>query len=326
MGFSRRQFIHATGAAASAALILPAALAQTAYPSRPVRIFVGFPAGGAADTIVRIMAQWLTERLGQSFIVENRPGAGTNLSLQAAVSAPADGYSLVYIATSTAINSTLFESASLNFLRDTSGAAGLVQFPHVVVAHPSLPAKNAGELVAYAKSNPGAVSLASYGSGTTSHLAGELLKAMAGINMVHVPYRGDAQALPDLLSGRVQVYIATLTATIAHIRSGALRALAVTGKRRFEGLPDVPTVGEFVPGYEAEAVAGLSVRKGTPPDIVEKLNSEINAGLANPAIGARLAELAAVPLRLGADEFSREMAAETEKWAKVIRAANIKAE
>ena len=325
MKLLRRTFLHLAAGAA----LLPAfpyiAQAQ-AYPTRPARILVGFPAGGAADTIVRIMAQWLSDRLGQSFVVENRPGAATNLALQAVLTSPPDGYSLVYISTSTAISTTLNESQSVNFLRDSSAVAGLVRFPHIMAAHPSLPAKTLAELIGFARSSPDKVNVASYGTGTTSHLAGELFKSLAGIDFVHVPYRGDAQAMPDLLSGRVQIYIATLTTTLPYIQSGALRALAVTGKTRFDKLPDIPTVDEFVPGYEVDPIAGLGVRKGTPPEIIEKLNSEINAGLADSTIKARMAELATVPLPMSATEFGSYMAAETNKWAKVIRAANIKPE
>jgi tripartite-type tricarboxylate transporter receptor subunit TctC len=319
----RRHVLYLAASAAALPAVSRTAWAQ-AYPTRSARILVGFPAGGAADTIVRIVAQWLSDRLGQSFVVENRPGAATNLALQAALTSPPDGYSLVYISTSTAISTTLYESQSVNFLRDSSAVAGLVRFPHVMAAHPSLPAKTVAELSAFARSSK--VNVASYGTGTTSHLAGELFKSLAGIDFVHVPYRGDAQAMPDLLSGRVQMYIATLTTTLPYIQSGALRALAVTGKTRFDKLPDIPTVDEFVPGYDVDPVAGLAVRKGTPPEIIEKLNSEINAGLANSRIKARLAELATVPLPMSATEFGSYMAAETEKWAKVIRAANIKPE
>ena len=325
MKLTRRKFLHLAAGAAALPMVPRFAWAQ-AYPARPVRILVGFPAGGAADTIVRMMAQWLSDRHGQSFVVENRSGGATNLALQAALTSPPDGYSLVYIATSTAISTTLYESQSVNFLRDSSAVAGLVRFPHIMAAHPSLPAKTVAELIAFARSNPGKVNVASYGTGTTSHLAGELFKLLAGIDFVHVPYRGDAQAMPDLMSGRVQIYIATATTTLPYIQSGVLRALAVTGKFRFDKLPDVPTVNEFVPGYEVDFVAGLGVRKGTPPEIIEKLNSEINAGLASSTIKARLAEFATVPLPMSATEFGSYMAAETDKWAKVIRAANIKAE
>jgi tripartite-type tricarboxylate transporter receptor subunit TctC len=321
----RRQLLHLAVGAVALPTVSRIARAQ-AYPSRPVRIFVGFPPGGAADTIVRIITQWLSDRLGQPFIVENRPGAATNVSVQAALTSPPDGYSLVFIATSTAINATLFENLSVNFLRDGSSVAGLVRLPHVIASHPSLPATTVPELIAYAKANAGKINVASYGTGTTSHLANELFKSMADVPLVHVPYRGDAQAIPDLLSGRVHLYFATLTATLPHIRSGALRALAVLGKTRYDALPDVPTVGEFLPGYEVDAFNGIGVRKGTPREIIERLNREINAGLASSAISARFAELAAIPFVVSPVEFDAHMAAATEKWAKVIRTANIKPE
>jgi tripartite-type tricarboxylate transporter receptor subunit TctC len=325
MKLPRRKFLHLAAGVAALPAVSRVARAQ-AYPTRPVRILVGFPPGGAADTIVRIMAQWLTDRLGQPFIVENRPGAATNVSIQAAMAAPPDGYTLVYVGTSAAINATLYESYSVIFSRDGSAVAGLVRFPHVIAAHPSLPAKSVAELIAYARANPGKVSVASYGTGTTSHLANELFRSMTGIDFVHVPYRGDAQAIPDLLGGRVHIYFATLTATLPHIRSGALNAMAVIGNARYDALPDVSTVGETVPGYEVNSFAGFGTRKGTPARIIERLNSEINAGLAAPAIKARLAELATVPLPLSPAELDAQLAAETEKWGKVIRAANIKPE
>ena len=321
----RRQLLHLAVGAVTLPTVSRIARAQ-AYPSRPVRIFVGFPPGGAADTIVRIITQWLSDRLGQPFIVENRPGAATNVSVQAALTSPPDGYSLVFIATSTAINATLFENLSVNFLRDGSSVAGLVRLPHVIASHPSLPATTVPELIAHAKANAGKINVASYGTGTTSHLANELFKSMADVPLVHVPYRGDAQAIPDLLSGRVHLYFATLTATLPHIRSGALRALAVLGKTRYDALPDVPTVSEFLPGYEVDAFNGIGVRKGTPREIIERLNREINAGLASSAISARFAELAAIPFVVSPVEFDAHMAAATEKWAKVIRTANIKPE
>ena len=325
MKLPRRRFLCLAAGAAALPAVSRMARAQ-AYPSRPVRFIVGFPPGGAADTIVRIMAQWLSDRLGQPFIVENKPGAALNVSVQAALTSPPDGYSLVFIATSMAINATLYENLSVNFLRDGSSVAGLVRFPHVIAAHPSLPATTVPELIAHAKANPGKINVASYGTGTTSHLANELFRSMADVPFVHVPYRGDAQAIPDLLSGRVHLYFATLTTTLPHIRSGALRALAVIGKTRYDGLPDVPTVGEFVPGYEVDSFAGVGVRKGTPREIIEKLNGEINAGLANSAISARYGELAAIPFRTSAVELDGHMAVATEKWAKIIRTANIKPE
>jgi tripartite-type tricarboxylate transporter receptor subunit TctC len=323
MILSRRRLLHLAASAAALPALSGLATAQ-AWPSRPVRVLVGFPAGGPSDTVVRIMAQWLSDRLGQPFLVENRPGAATNISIQAALTSPPDGYALVYVGTSAAINATMYEG--INFVRDGAGVGGLVDFPHVIAAHPSLPASNIPELIAYAKSNPGKISMASYGAGTTSHLAGELFKSMANVNLVHVPYRGDAQAIPDLLSGRVHIYFSTLTGAISLIRSGALRGLALLGKTRYRALPDVPTVGEFMPGYEVESLAGLGVRKGTPREIVEKLNTEMNAGLATAAIRARFDDLAALPWTVTPAEFDASMAAQTEKWAKVIRSANIKPE
>ena len=325
MNLSRRKLLRMTASAAVLPCLSDVAKAQV-YPSRPVRVFVGYPPGGAADTITRIMAQWLSDRFGQAFVIENRPGAATNVSIQAALTSPPDGYSMVYIGTTVAINATLYESSGVNFLRDGSAVGGLVTFPHVIAAHPSLPANNVAELIAFARSNPGKISMASYGTGTTSHLAGELFKSMANVNFVHVPYRGDAQAIPDLLSGRVQIYFATLTGTISQIRSGALRALAVLDKTRYSALPDVPAVGEFVPGYEVESIGGFGVRKDTPQEIIERLNTEINTGLAGSGIKARFAELGAVPLLVSPDEFHASLVAQTEKWSKLIRVANIKPE
>jgi tripartite-type tricarboxylate transporter receptor subunit TctC len=323
MTLSRRRLLRLTTTAAALPALSNLAKGH-AYPSRPVRILVGFPAGGPADTIVRVTAQWLSDRLGQPFVVENRPGAATNLSIQAALTSPADGHSLVFVGTSAAINATMYEG--INFVRDGAGVGGLVVFPHVVVAHPSLPADNVPELIAYAKSNPGKLSMASYGTGTTSHLAGELFKSMANINLVHVPYRGEAQAISDLLGGRVEICFATLTGTISLIRSGGLHALALLGKTRYSALPDVPIVGEFVPGYEVQSLNGLGVRKGTPWEIIKRLNTEMNAGLTTAAMTMRFDELAAVPWPISPAEFDASMAAQTEKWAKVIRAANIKPE
>jgi tripartite-type tricarboxylate transporter receptor subunit TctC len=326
MKLPRRQFLHLAAGAAALPTVSRIARAQAPYPTRPVRILVGFPPGGAADTIVRIMAQWLSDRLGQPFVVENRPGAATNLSIQAAMTSPPDGYSLVYVGTSAAINATLYEGSPVNFLKDGAAVGGLVRFPHVIAAHPSLPVSTVPDLIAYAKSNPGKISMASYGTGTTSHLAGELFKSMASVNLVHVPYRGDAQAIPDLLSGRVDLYFATVTATLPHFRSGALRALALISKTRYEALPDVPTVGEFVQGYEVDSVGGFGVRKGTPKENIERLNDAMIAGFANSAVKARFTELAALPFTTTPTEFGAFLATETDRWAKVIRAANIKPE
>jgi tripartite-type tricarboxylate transporter receptor subunit TctC len=323
MTFQRRQFLHLAAGAAAFAAVSRTARAQ-AYPIRPVRWIVGYPPGAPADAVMRIMAQSLSERLAQPVIVENRPGAATNIAARAAITSPPDGYTLVHIASSTAINATLYRTLSFNFLRDTEPVAGIVNFPHVMLLNPSVPAKTVPEFIAYARANPGKIGMASFGTGTTSHLAGELFKSMTGTNMIHVPYRGDGVELTDLISGRVQMLITVLTGTLPHIGSGALRALGVTASTRFDGLPDVPTVGESVPGYEVSAVAGVAVPKGTPPEIIERLNYEINAGLENLAIKARLAELVTTPLLLSPAEFGAYMAAETEKWGKVVKTAGIK--
>jgi tripartite-type tricarboxylate transporter receptor subunit TctC len=325
MKLDRRQLVKHTVVAVTASC-LPQRGVALDYPTKPVRWLVGFAPGTPVDAVFRIMAQRLSDRLGQQFIVENRPGAATNLALQAAISSPPDGYTLAHVASSTAVNATLYEKLSFDFLRETAPVAGIVNFPHVIVVQPSLPAKTIPEFIAYTKSNPGSISVASYGTGTVSHLAGELFQSMTGANMVHVPYRGDAQTLADLISNRVQAYIVTLTGTMPHIRSGALRALAVTGPTRYSALPDVPTVREFVPGYEVFAVAGVAVPRGTPSEIIDRLNSEINAGLGDLTIKTRIEEMDATPLVLTPSGFGAFMAAEKEKWAKVVKAAGIKAD
>jgi tripartite-type tricarboxylate transporter receptor subunit TctC len=291
--------------------------AQT-YPNRPIRWIVGYPPGGGADAIVRILGTWLSEQLGQPVVIENKPGAGTNLSIQAAASSPPDGYTLVLFGSSTAINSTLYPKLPFNPARDIAPVAGLVTWPMVLEANPSLPAKTVGELIAYAKAHPGQINMASFGIGTPSHIAGELLKMMTGIDMVHVPYRGGAPMIVDLLSGQVLVAFDIMATSLPLVRSGALRALAMAGRDRFEGLPDVPTVGETVPGFEATLWGGVAVPKGTPPEIIERLNREINAGMANPTIKAKLADLTATPLVLTPTELSTYLAADVEKWGKVV--------
>jgi tripartite-type tricarboxylate transporter receptor subunit TctC len=325
MKLPRRKFLHLALGAAALPAVSRIARAQT-YPTRPVRLIVGFPAGGGADTLARLTAQWLSERLGQPFIVENRPGANTNIATEAVVHAPADGHTLLLVGPSNATNATLFERLNFNFIRDIAPVAGIARVAFVLLVNPSLPAKTFLEFLAYAKANPAKVNMASSGSGTASHIAGELFKMMAGVNMLHVPYRGDVPAITDLLGGQVQVYFGTLSGSIEYIRTGKLRALAVTTATRSEMLPDVPTVGESVPGYEASTWSGVGAPKGTPIEIVDKLNNEINAALANPKFKARLADLGVTTLALTPADFGKLIADETEKWGKVIRSANIKAE
>jgi tripartite-type tricarboxylate transporter receptor subunit TctC len=325
MKLPRRNFLYlATGAAA-----LPGvsrfANAQS-YPSRPVRIIVGFAAGGGVDIVARLIGQWLSERLGQSFVIENRPGAGTNIATEAVVRAAADGYTLLLVNTANAINVTLYDKLNFNFIRDVAPVAGIMVVPNVMVVHPSVPAKTVPEFIAYAKANLGKINMGSGGIGGPSHVAGELFKMMAGVDLVHVPYRGVAPALTDLLAGQVQVIFSTMTGSIEYIRAGTLRALAVTTAMRAEALPDIPTVGEFVPGYEASAWYGLGAPKNTPAEIVAKLNNEINAGLADPKLRARLADLGGTVLAGSPADFSKLMAEETDKWAKVIKSAGIKPE
>ena len=312
--------------AAAAAPILPRHAGALDYPTKPLRWIVGYPAGGSADTVSRILAQWLTERLGQPVLIENKPGAATNISLQATISAPADGYTMVYLATSATVNPSFYELQSVNVLRDMAPVSGLADFPFVLVVNKSIPSKTVAEFIAYAKANPGKISMASFGAGTSSHLAGELFQAMTGIKLVHVPYRGEAFALADMISGHVEVMFDTLSAALPHIRSGALRALAMAGKTRYEALPDVPTVGETVAGYEAMSWGGIGVPAGHAAEIIERLAREINAGLADPVVRKRLNDVAATPIVYTPAEFGAFMADETEKWAKVVKASGIKPE
>jgi tripartite-type tricarboxylate transporter receptor subunit TctC len=299
--------------------------AQT-YPSRPVRIIVPVAAGGGLDITARLIGQWLSERLGQQFIVENRPGGGTTIGTEMAVRAPPDGYTLLLASLANAVNATLYEKLNYNFARDIAPVAGIMGVSNVVYVHPSVPAKTISEFIAYAKANPGRINMASGGNGTTSHVAGELFKMMTGVNMQHVPYRGQGQAIIDLLSGQVQIYFATTPGTTDYVRTGQLRALAVTSTTRAELLPGVPTVGEFLPGYEASQWYGVGAPRNTPTEIIDKLNAETNKALADPKIKARFAELGAEVIPGSPADFGRLIADETEKWAKVIRTANIKAE
>jgi tripartite-type tricarboxylate transporter receptor subunit TctC len=324
MKLRRREFLHlAAGAAALPAL--PHITRAQAYPSRPVRIVVAAPAGGPADILARLIGQWLSERLGQSFVIDNRPGGGTNIGTEAAVKASPDGYTLLLVAPSNAINATLYEKLNFNFIRDIAPVATMTREPAVMLLNLTVPAKTVSEFIAYAKANSGKINMASPGNGTMSHMSGELFKVMTGVNMVHVPYRGGAPALTDLIAGQVQVMFISPVGSIEYIRAGKLRALGVTTATRSEALPDVPTMGDYVPGYEASAWFGIGAPKGTSPETVDQLNKEINAGLANPKIKARLAALGASVLVGSPADFGKLIADETEKWAKVIRAANIKA-
>jgi tripartite-type tricarboxylate transporter receptor subunit TctC len=319
----RRNFLHLAAGAVALPAVSRIAWAQT-YPTRPVRILVGFAAGGNFDIVARLIGQWLSEQVHQTVLVENRPGASSNLATEAAIRAPADGYTLLLGGAVNAVNATLYEKLSFNFISDAAPVAGVVRFPNVMMVSASFPAKTVPEFIAYAKANPGKINHGSSGNGTTQHLAGELFKMMTGVNFTHVPYRGAPQALTDLLGGQVQVLFEALPPSIPHIKSGTLRALAVTTAARSEALPDLPTVGEFVLGYEASGWNGLCAPKNTPIEIIEKVNNVINAGLADPKMKARLADLGATTLAGSPADFGKLIADETEKWSKVIREANIK--
>ena len=323
MKLPRRQFLHLAAGAAALPVVLRNAAAQ-AYPSRPARIVVGNPAGGAPDIIARLIAQGLSERLGQQFFIENRPGAGANIAIEAVVRAPPDGHTLLQFGSS-GINATLYKKLNFNFTHDIAPVASIVRIAMVMLVNPSLPAKTVPEFIAYAKANPGMVSMASTGVGSTPHITGEMFKMMADIDLVHVPYRGGTAVAADLIGGQVQVVFLG-TETIEHIRSGKLRAIAVTTTTRLDLLPDIPTVGEFLPGFEASVWFGIGAPRNTPPDIIEKLNKEINAALADPKLRARLAELDGTVLAGSPTDFGKLIADETEKWGNVIRALNIKAE
>jgi len=299
------------------------ATAQT-YPTRPVRLIIGYPPGGSADITARLLGQWLSERLSQPFVIESRPGASTNIATEAVVRAPPDGYTLLLVAPANAINATLYEKLNFNLISDIAPVAGIIRFPNVMVVNPLVPAKTVPEFIAYAKANPGRLNMASSGNGSTIHVSGELFKMMTGVNMVHVPYRGGAPALTDMISGQVQVMFDNVPTSIEFIRAGKLRALAVTTATRSEVLPDLPTVADFVPGYEASAWYGVGVPKGTPDDIIDKLNKEINAILAEPKAKARLADLGASLLAGSPADFGRLVADETEKWGKVVKFSGAK--
>src|SRR5262245_56689840 len=319
----RRNFLHLVAGAAALPAVSRVVRAQ-AYPSRPVRVVVGFPPGGPSDLLARLIGQWLSERLGQPFIIENRPGATGNIATEAVVRAPADGHTLLLVVPANAVSVTLYYNLNFNFIRDTTPVAGIARGAFVMVINPSVPAQTVPEFIAYAKANPGKINFASPGNGSTIQLCGELFKMMTGVNMVHVPYRGNAPALTDLIAGEVQVMFADAPSSIEHVKAGTLRALAVTTAKRSEILPGVPTVSEFLPGFEASNWFGVAAPKNTPPEIIDKLNKEINVALGEPDIKARLADLGAASLTGSPADFGRFIAAEAEKWSKVIRAANIK--
>ena len=326
MKLPRRRFLHL---AASAAAALPAAsrIARAqAYPSRPVRWIVGFAAGGPTDILARIMGQWLSERLGQQFAVDNRPGAGSNIATEAVVRAPPDGHTLLLTAPANTINATLYDKLNFNFIRDIAPVASILRTFYIMVVHPSFPAKTVPEFIAYAKANPGKISYASAGIGTPQHVSAELFKMMTGVQMQHVPYRGSAPAMTDLMGGQVHVMFDNMATALEPARSGKLRALAVTSATRVPAAPDLPTIGEFLPGFEASAQFGAGAPRETPPEIIATLNREINAGLADPKIRSRLDQLNGVVIAGSPADFGKLIADETDKWGKVIRAANIKPE
>jgi tripartite-type tricarboxylate transporter receptor subunit TctC len=323
MKLPRRNFLHLVAGAVVLPAVSQIARAQT-YPVRPVRMVIGYPPGGSADITARLTGQWLSERLGQPVVIESRPGAATNLATEAVVRAPPDGYTLLLVAPANAINTTLYDKLNFNFLRDIAPVAGIIRFANVVVVNPSLPIKTIPDLIAYAKANPGRLNMASSGNGSTIHMSGELFKMMTGINMVHVPYRGGAPALTDLMGGQVQVMFDNIPTSAEHVKAGKLRGLAVTSTARSEVLPDLPTVADFLPGYEASAWYGLGVPKNTPADIIEKVNNAMNAILADPKSQARFAELGASLLPGSAADFGKLLADETEKWGKVVKFSGAK--
>ena len=325
MKLPRRNFLHLAAGAAALPALSRIASAQ-AYPTRPVRLIVPFGPAGATDITARLIGHWLSERLGQQFIIENRPGAGGNIGTEAVVRAPPDGYTLLYVTTANASNATLYDKLNFNFIHDIAPVAAIISFPYIMVVNPSVPAKTLPEFITYAKANPGKINMASPGIGSTPHVNGELFKVMTGTNMVHVPYRSAAAVMTDLLSGQVQLYFGTTASSLEYVRTGKLRALGVTIERRLDALPEIPTVAEFVPGYEASNWYGVGAPKATPAEIIDKLNKEINAGLADPKMKARLADLGGTVLAGSPADFGKLIADETEKWAKVVKFAGIKAD
>jgi tripartite-type tricarboxylate transporter receptor subunit TctC len=325
MTLPRRRFLRlAAGAAALPAV--PRSVRAQSYPTKPVRLLVGFAAGGGNDIAARLISHWLSERLAQQFIVENRPGAGSNIATEAVVRAAPDGYTLLLVAVSNATNATLYDNLSFNFIRDIAPVAGVMRVPNLVEVHPSVPAQTLPEFISYAKANPGKINMGSGGSGGPVHMTGELFNMMAGLKMQHIPYRGEAPALNDLIGGQVQVVFGSVPASIQYVRAGKLRALAVTTSTRSELLPDLPTVGEFVPGYESSTWYGIGAPRSTPADVIDRLNVEINAALADATLKTRMADLGGAPLGGSPTDFSELIAADTEKWGKVVRFASIKPE
>ena len=325
MKLPRRKFLHLAAGTAALPVVARVARAQS-YPTRPVRIIVGYPPGGTTDISARLMGQWLSERLGQPFIIENRPGAGSNIAAEAVSKAPPDGYILFPASAANAFNATIYDNLNFNFLRDFAPIAGFLRVPNVMLVNMSVPASSLPEFIAYAKANPGKINMATAGKGSTLHVFGELFEIMAGVKLITVHYRGGGPALTDLLGGQVQLMFDPLGEGIGYIKAGKLRALAVTSDRRSPALPDIPAVGEFVPNFEASGWSGLSAPKSTPVDIIDRLNQQINAGLADPKMKTQLADLGAAPMPMTPAEFGKFIADETEKWGKVIRSANIKAE
>ena len=325
MKLPRRQFLHLAAGAAALPAVSRIARAQ-AYPTRPVRLIVPFGPAGATDITARLIGQWLSERLGQQFVIENRSGAGGNVGTEAVVRAAPDGYTLLYVTTANASNATLYDKLNFNFVRDIAPIVPIVGFPFIMVVTPSVPAKTLPEFIAYAKTNPGKINMASPGIGSTPHVNGELFKMMTGTNLVHVPYRSAAAVMTDLLSGQVQLYFGTTASSLEYVRTGKLRALAVTIERRLDALPDIPTVGDFVPGYEASNWYGIGAPRNTPVEVIEKLNKETNAGLADPKITARIADLGGSVLTGSPADFGKLIADETEKWGKVVKFTGIKPE
>jgi len=321
----RRRFLHLAAGAVALPALSRLASAQT-YPSRPVHWIVSFAAGGPNDVVARIIGQYLSDHLGQQFVIENRPGAGGNVGMQSVLSSAPDSYTIAFVGPNYAINPALYEKLPFDFIRDSVPVAGTMRLANVMEVHPAIPANNVAEFIAYAKANPGKINFASGGVGTSPHLSGELLKTMTGINLVHVPYRGTAPALSDLLAGQVEVLFDNIPGSIGHIRSGKVRALGVTGSKRVAAIPEVPTMGETVPGYDVSIWYGIAAPRGTPPEIVAKLNQAVNAVLADPKLQARLAELGGEPMPTTPAQFGKLVAEETERWGKLIRAANIKAE